>query len=325
MKRISVIIPVYNAGQYIKRCIESIVHQLDLQRDELIIINDGSTDDSVEVIRALENKYANIRFIDKENEGIAKTRNLGILEAEGEYVCFIDDDDYVDKDYIYTLYSSIIESDADLVCSGYRRVDDERCLFSQKGIDSEWFKLMVITPWAKIYKRNLLIEKEIEFLDYPIGEDMYFNFRVYAATGNIKIIPYTGYNWFLNVHSYTNTKMRGFDKSISLEYLLSRLYDISGNQRIYNFFYVKQIVWYLLFSGKQSDSDNFIREYDESKKWLKEHSIPFSYRGSRRYTRGDSIRNTIIIRAFTVICRGGFVKPFARMFCGCRREKATIR
>ena len=168
MKRITVIIPIYNAETKIARCVESVATQLTME-DEILLINDGSTDNSLQKIRELEQIWKMVRVIDKANEGVAKTRNLGIQEAKGEYICFVDNDDFVDMGYFMTYYRIISDGHYDMVMGGYRRVTDQKLLFSMKGIQSEWYKLMVVAPWAKIYKSEFLKENNITFLDYGIG------------------------------------------------------------------------------------------------------------------------------------------------------------
>ena len=96
---ISIIIPVYNAQEGIKQCIDSLLNQ-SFTDFEIILINDGSTDNSLEVIKEYADANDFIRVIDKENEGVAKTRNKGIQLAKGKYVVFIDNDDFVDSDYL---------------------------------------------------------------------------------------------------------------------------------------------------------------------------------------------------------------------------------
>ena len=97
--KISIIVPVYNAEKYIGTCIDSILKQT-YQNFELLLINDGSSDNSLEVLNQYSKKDKRIRVIDQKNIGVAKTRNKGIQLARGEYIAFIDNDDYIDEDYL---------------------------------------------------------------------------------------------------------------------------------------------------------------------------------------------------------------------------------
>ena len=114
---VSVIIPVYNAQEGIKQCLDSLLNQ-SFTDFEIILLNDGSTDNSLEVIKkyAADNDF--IRVIDKENEGVAKTRNKGIQLANGKYIVFIDNDDFVDSDYLERFYNEIDQEQLDIVLGG---------------------------------------------------------------------------------------------------------------------------------------------------------------------------------------------------------------
>ena len=128
---VSVIIPVYNAQEGIKQCLDSLLNQ-SFTDFEIILLNDGSTDNSLEVIKkyAADNDF--IRVIDKENEGVAKTRNKGIQLANGKYIVFIDNDDFVDSDYLERFYNAIDQEQLDIVLGGYKRVNQEmKTLFMQ--------------------------------------------------------------------------------------------------------------------------------------------------------------------------------------------------
>ena len=116
---VSVIIPVYNAKEGIKQCMDSLLNQ-SFTDFEIILLNDGSTDNSLEVIKkyAADNDF--IRVIDKENEGVAKTRNKGIQLANGKYIVFIDNDDFVDSDYLERFYNEIDQEQLDIVLGGYK-------------------------------------------------------------------------------------------------------------------------------------------------------------------------------------------------------------
>lgn len=314
MRRISVIIPVYNSGNKIRRCIDSIVPQLDAE-DEVLLLNDGSTDETHTILRRLEGEYGQIRVIDKKNEGVARTRNLGIREAQGEYICFIDNDDYIDTDYIATFYNAITEENYDIVIGGYRRVTDQRVLFEYRVEDTEWYKLMVVSPWARIFRRDFLVRNQIEFLDSKIGEDVYFNFKAYNRTTKIRIIDYTGYNWWFNDTSISNTSQRGFQHDVDITKLLDQLYAITGRQELYDLYYVRYVVWYLLFSGRSGSREDFIEEYTRGIAWLKEKDIPIRFPVCSSRIKGESIKNRMIIACFLMLHRMRLVRAFANVYC----------
>lgn len=127
MAKVSVIVPVYNTGKYVERCLNSIIKQTEKNEIELIVINDGSTDNSGEIVKEYIQKQENkpiIKYYEKENEGIAKTRNLGVEKATGEYILFVDSDDYIDKQLIKKL-KPYIDKKIDLIKFKLQRIDEK--------------------------------------------------------------------------------------------------------------------------------------------------------------------------------------------------------
>src|SRR5690625_188058 len=114
MKKISIIVPVYNAEKYIERCLKSILNQR-YTNLEIIIVDDGSTDNSSKICIDYEKQYKNIIYVKKENEGPGPARNLGIRLASGDYIGFVDSDDFIHKDMYYNMIKELEKHDADIV------------------------------------------------------------------------------------------------------------------------------------------------------------------------------------------------------------------
>lgn len=186
--RYSVIIPVYNAEGTLRRCLDSLVGQ-QFSNYELLLINDGSTDGSDAICREYANTYSCIRYFAKENGGVSSARNLGLEQAKGEYILFVDSDDYVSQDY-FALLSHTLESNAvDLLMFGYRNFG---------GVSTEWDagefyenaevgvaeqissaarKYLFSSLWSKAFKRQIIEQHNIRFAnDLAIGEDQAFIF-----------------------------------------------------------------------------------------------------------------------------------------------------
>lgn len=186
--RYSVIIPVYNAERTLRRCLDSLVGQR-FSDYELLLINDGSTDGSDAICREYANTYSCIRYFAKENGGVSSARNLGLEQAKGEYILFVDSDDYVSQDY-FALLSHTLESNAvDLLMFGYRNFG---------GVSTEWDtgefyenaeagvaeqissamrQYLFSSLWSKAFKRQIIKQHNIRFAnDLAIGEDQTFIF-----------------------------------------------------------------------------------------------------------------------------------------------------
>lgn len=188
MIQYSVIIPVYNAGKTLRRCVDSLLKQ-NPENAEIILVNDGSKDGSLEICREYERRSDCVRVIDKENGGVSTARNAGLDAAKGERILFVDSDDYVPATLFGDLTELFAERDWDLVRLSYC-VDDgtaqhervsEKTAFSARAdalpkmIDDICSKSLN-SPWAKVYRRELLEAHQIRFpLDVSVAEDRAFN------------------------------------------------------------------------------------------------------------------------------------------------------
>lgn len=170
---ISIIIPVYNVSDWIDQCVESIVNQT-FTDFELILLDDGSTDGSGLKCQQWAEKDSRIRFISKKNEGPSKTRNLGLQEARGTHVVFLDSDDWIDSRYLELLYRRITETNADMAeCDVYRvnsetGVETYRVCYGNMGLDytlEEHMKFGYTGMWKCMFKKDLFIKNGITFPD----------------------------------------------------------------------------------------------------------------------------------------------------------------
>ena len=133
MSKITIIVPIYNCKNKIKKCIDSLLKQ-SFKDYEVLLINDGSTDNTYNIINKYLKEINDKRYIlfDKKNEGCGTTRNYGIKNASGDYICFIDNDDYIDTDYLFNLYSNL-EINTDVILSGFKRVDEKGKIFRKSS------------------------------------------------------------------------------------------------------------------------------------------------------------------------------------------------
>mgnify|MGYP005769349231 FL=1 len=176
MAKVSIIVPIYNTSKYLNGCIKSLLHQT-LEDIEIILINDGSTDESESIIKKYKDKR--IKYISKKNEGIGKTRNLGIDTATGEYLSFIDSDDYIEPNFCEVMYEKAIKDKCDIVICDY--YEDHN--YGLKEIRFPTFKdaslkenpdilnMVNLGPCNKIYKRSLFKNKENRFVENLKYED----------------------------------------------------------------------------------------------------------------------------------------------------------
>ncbi len=206
MSKISVIIPVYNVEQYLRQCLDSVISQT-LSDIEIIIINDGSPDNSINIIREYEKKDSRIIVIDKKNEGVGKARNDGINKASGEFVAFMDSDDYYPtKNTLDILYNSAKKNNVK-ICGGRKAkletdgsiIHDEKsfyeydlgfeacgkCKYADYGYDYGY--------WRFIYNREMLIDNDIFFPPYKRFQDPPFFVKAMITAGEFYMCDLESY------------------------------------------------------------------------------------------------------------------------------------
>lgn len=188
MTKLSIIIPVYNTGIYLHKCIKSILSQR-MTDFELILIDDGSKDDSGAICDEYASQDSRVKVIHKQNEGVSIARNTGIGMAEGEYIGFVDSDDWIDADMYETLCKLADSNECDIVmCDAVTKYDDKPDeedtitqlnggeLLSKKDIYPELLREMAGSGWRCIYKGKMLKENGIVFPQHiPLSEDRIFN------------------------------------------------------------------------------------------------------------------------------------------------------
>lgn len=241
---ISIIVPVYNVEPYLDKCVESILRQT-YQNIEVILINDGSTDKSGEIVLKYENEDSRIKAIHQDNRGLSAARNIGIKASAGEYVSFIDSDDYVTDDYIQKLYEAIVTGDSDLSSASFYNVYGEKAIPSgtrQKrvvsgGVVAKEFLTSVLgndnrAAWGKLFKREMLIDNNLSF---PLGkrhEDLAFLFESFCLSEKISFVGEPLYYYVHRESSITTSKGSGPD----YDYDMVELADtIPGIAKRFNF------------------------------------------------------------------------------------------
>lgn len=227
--KISVIIPVYNVSNYVEKCVKSVLQQT-YEDLEIILINDGSTDDSYDKIKSLSEKYTNLVIHSQQNKGLSATRNKGIELSTGEALFFLDSDDWIEPDTISKLVSAMIEEEVDISICGInqitgskevKKVVAQRTLMSGRdAVISYYYRKYDMEPmvWNKLYRKELF--SKINFEVGILHEDKYFTPRILFYAENVCFIPYVGYNYvFEREGSITTSKLQrknlqGLDSSL---------------------------------------------------------------------------------------------------------------
>ena len=284
----SVIIPVYNAEKTLKRCVDSLLGQ-DCSDAEIVLVNDGSRDGSGAICEEYAQKYENVRYIAQQNTGVSAARNAGLDAAQGEYILFVDSDDYVAEDLLSVLREAIESHPADLLQFSLAfikngQISEQR--LAQRDYSGEELETAIQqavcdkglnSPCAKIYRRNLIEEYHIRFpLGLSMGEDRLFNME-YA----------------LQIQSYSTMDTVGYYANLENEQSLSRRRnDLAAQDRLY------------------ADSFQAMIDRSDGARERKERICQAANFGSCRgvyakakYMHRDDIRFPDRIRAIHALCR----------------------
>lgn len=239
---ISIIIPVYNSEKYLQRCIDSIKSQT-YNNIEILLIDDGSTDNSLQICKENALKDSRIEAIHKKNTGVSDTRNVGIAKSKGKYISFIDSDDYIEKNYIKKLYNAIIDKDV-AICQ-YKKVTnknyEESLLISDKkdNIIDDILNDSVVGGycWNKLYKREKIVGLKFN-KKIKIMEDLIFNLNYFKKVKRIGVVNEALYNYVIRNDSVVHRKEK-FESFEAYDIIIGILNELNNNKKYY---YMKKYI-----------------------------------------------------------------------------------
>lgn len=209
---LSIIVPVFNVEGYLKRALDSILMQSSPINYEIVLIDDGSSDNSGAICDEYQNNFSNVCVRHIENNGVSEARNLGISLSRGNYLFFMDPDDFVSEDFFEKIFPNLNDK-WDVLCFGYNEIKENKdtilscrphlytyCgLLGKNEFRNEFIELfktdMMYNVWSRIYNKSFILKHDIKFPSKPIGEDTSFNFQVYRHLNTIQFIDSILYNY----------------------------------------------------------------------------------------------------------------------------------
>lgn len=313
--QLSIIIPAYNSERTILRLLDSILSQ-SFRDFELIVIDDGSEDQTYQVLQKIKDNR--LRIYTQSNQGPAKTRNRGIKLAQGQYIMFMDSDDYIDPGYLAKYYHAITSQKADLVIGGYKHLKNGKVDFTRRLRPGQFSKYIVVGPVCKIYRRAFIEQHQLSFLNTTASEDVYFSVTLYSKNPKIVIIDDISYNYCYRADSISNTAHKGFDTKVNILDLMKKINfthipDVALNQ----YFIIRYIIWYLLYSGKIATADKFYLEYQKYFAWLKQNIPDFNKNPNiKPFGPSGELPNLgFIVFVFMMLHKLRLIKVFAKVYC----------
>lgn len=223
---LSILIPAYNASQFLARCFDSILCQKHVNEDvEIIVIDDGSKDGTLEIIKDYSAKYGNIRYKTRENCGIGPTRNELIELAQGRYFWFVDADDYVSADSLQVLVPLLQSNLYDMIMFAFnwKSTDSVKTVTCSgeytSGLDMADHDVYNNSLWTRVYRKSVVDDHQVRFNKLQMGEDFDFIFRLIPYLGRCKCLEQPLYNYVVSAGSAItatdmNHKVRSSDDSL---------------------------------------------------------------------------------------------------------------
>ena len=260
--KISVIVPIYNQEKYLEECIESIINQT-YHNLEIILVNDGSTDNSLEICKKYKKKDKRIIIIDKENKGLSSSRNAGLRKATGDYIMFCDSDDYYLPDTCLLMEKEITEKDADYVIGNYINCYEDGKFWKKPIFDKKLypnfkveitdytksFYIMSSSVCNKIFRKSFLDKNEFVFVEGLPAEDAIFTTACFVKSTKvyyIKDIIYAYRQRNAGTSISTNNNVEYFIGISKAYYIIYHNFKYNKGNKFYQYFYLKSL-FYIMY------------------------------------------------------------------------------
>ena len=264
--KISIVVPIYNVERYLKRCVESLRDQT-YKNLEIILVDDGSPDNCPTICDTFAELDDRIRVLHKKNGGLSEARNFGLKKATGDYILYVDSDDYIEKDSCEKLINSM-DSNVDVVVGSYREVRENKIIIKRhsnlseklqysakeyviKSIkNDEWYA----PAWLNLYRKSFLISNK---LYYKVGyyfEDIEMLPRLFLANPRVKYVDYAFYNYIIRKNSIMTSKMTAEKIQMSIDIYNNWMRLISGvNDKQYQSYLYGILIKYYIATARQSE------------------------------------------------------------------------
>ena len=313
MVDISIIVPIYNASKYLKKCLDSLVNQTKKEL-EFILINDGSTDDSESIIKSYNDNR--IKYFKRSNHGIGKTRNFGINKSTGKYIMFLDSDDYLEEDACELLYKKIEKDNLDLVvCDFYKVINNSNNLekitnFKNTSLKDNPNLLLDINlaPWNKIYRSDLIKNNNIKFIEDLKYEDAPFVTLALLKSKKIGKVDKPLINYTIHDSSETTVRdKRVFDIIKIVDIIRNHFKDYTWSREVIDTLTIKILVNYNI-QQRYIEDKNIRNEFIDKTFSYLEKNMP-------SYKRNIYFKERSMLKSFIEKNRG-----LSKLYCNLYRR-----
>ena len=293
---ISVIIPVFNVEEYLHHCVMSVINQK-YKNLEIILVDDGSTDNSPAICDELATTDSRIKVIHKNNGGLSSARNKGLDISTGKYIAFVDSDDYVHPEYISRMYNLITKENAGIVACGFRKTFKNKESFKYPKINSKGYEVLdyrealeelvglnsvtYVLSWNKLYKRGVF--EGIRFPEGKISEDFYVSFKVLHQGAKTIVTKDQLYYYFLRKGSIINRRDNISDYNIEAldefdEYTEKLGLDLKAKSLFIRMNSVMEDYWAAYKNKNKSRMEKMDKSFNDIKARMEDINAPLNHK-----------------------------------------------
>ena len=269
--KVTIVVPIYNVQEYIGRCLNSVLKQT-YKNLEIICVDDCGQDKSMDIVEEYHKRYPEIIKIiySTENVGLGGARDKGIQRASGEYIFFIDSDDYVKEDYVEKYVETAKKENADLVVGGYIR--DYGAKYKEYPVkrDDPFFVWVNVSAWAKVYRTSFLKKNNLNFNGIRIYEDECYIYKLLLKCPRKALIDYSGYYYWFNPQSITKSKEKDRSEfflkyALNIRKFILEYKEECENNLILRYCLASGLTANLLYNGQKSGKkiNKLYKEYNE--------------------------------------------------------------
>lgn len=317
--KVSIISGVYNAEKYLRECVDSMLAQ-SYKNIEIILVVNASVDSSEEIVMEYVKRYPDIvqGFYMEKKLGAGGSRKFGMECATGDYICFVDCDDWIEKDYISNMIS-IAEKQKllpDIVVCNFKKINEKgQDIYIRRFKNKEQALVQGVAPWGKMFKKAYMQEKGLTLRNIPFGEDVIFAAELFLTDPYVAITDYVGYVWRDNPKSTSHTELGGFPKDTilkSTEYFNYMHVKYKEKEKTLSYFILKYYVWYLLQSGRKVKKEDMKREYEKSFGYLNTTIKDWNKFGSKNriFIKGERGIVSLVLLAVRILEKLHLSKSF---------------
>lgn len=314
--KVSIVVPVYNSEKHLRFCLDSILSQT-YDNIELIIVDDGSSDSSADIIKEYMQKNDFIKYFYQQNAGAGKARNRGIAEVTGEYILFCDSDDGLSENFVADLVEEA-KNGYDMVVTGYTNMFYDGTVLSRREISNKPLSFFTnVATAAKLYRRDFIIGNNIRFAeDSVLLEDAFFTLKALSLSSKTTAIAGAGYHIMQNPDSITHTQGKSMFVIDGIVSLFEKIKDeISLNDAaLLDYFFIKSAIYCILFSCKGSKKDVLYEKYDKIFNWVSKNTTKKNRYLSLFGDFGEVFSVKLVISLFRILQGLKIIKPILYIY-----------